>query len=279
MTVWKYPKEIYEYISKNAKSMTDKEIANSLNERYKEYDFTPQKVKSYRKNHKIRTGRKGGNKKGRSLVYPDGLEEFVRANALGKTTQELTNLINAKFGAGTITESKTRAYKKNHKIKSGVDCKFKKGVPAWNKGIRCEMPKAAVKYQFKKGHKPHNFQEKGTISKTTDGYMIIKISNKGTQRERWEPLHRYVWQKEKGEIPPGKMITFLDGNKENCDIENLELIDNEINLEMQRRKLRAHYAEITKVGINVAKLAQLARKKKKQNYKKVATLGKHETSI
>lgn len=264
MKVWKYPKEIYDFISKNAKSMTDEEIANSLNKQYKEYDFTPQKVKAYRKNHKIRTGRKKGNPKGCSLIYPDGLEEFVRANAPGKTTKELTDLINAKFGAGTITESKTRAYKKNHKIKSGVDCKFKKGVPSKMKGISCEMPKAAVAYQFKKGHKPHNFQEKGTISKTTDGYLIIKISNNGTQRERWEFLHRYVWQKEKGEIPPGKMVTFLDGNKENCDIGNLALIDNDINLEMQRRKLRSQCAEITKTGIKVAELAQVVRKKKKE---------------
>lgn len=89
--------------------MTDEEMANCLNEQYKEYDFTQQKVKSYRKNHKIRTGRKKGNQKGYSLIYPDGLEEFVRTNAPGKTTKELTDLINAEFGAGTITESKTRA--------------------------------------------------------------------------------------------------------------------------------------------------------------------------
>lgn len=263
MKVWKYPKEIYDFISNNAKNMTDEEMANGLNEQYKEYDFTKEKVRAYRKNHKINTGRKPGTQKGRSLVYPAGLEDFVRANAQGKTTQELTNLINTKFGEGTITESKTRAYKKNHKIKSGVDCKFKKGVQSKMKGISREMPKAAVAYQFKKGHKPHNFQEKGTISKTTDGYLIIKISNKGTQRERWEFLHRYVWQKEKGEIPPEKIITFLDGNKENCDIENLALIDNDINLEMQRRKLRSQYAEITKTGIKVAELAQAVRNRKK----------------
>lgn len=60
------------------------------------------------------------------------------------------------------------------------------------------------------------------------------------------------------------MITFLDGNKENCDIGNLALIDNDINLEMQRRNLRSQCAEITKTGIKVAELAQAVRNRKKE---------------
>lgn len=263
MKVWKYPKEIYEYVLKNARNMTDQEIADKLNARYKEYDFTKEKVRAYRKNHKINTGRKPGTPKGKSLVYPAGLEDFIRENAAGRTTQELTELINKRFGKETITASKTRAYMKNHKIKNGLDCKFKKGNEPWNKGISCEMPQAAVEHQFKKGDKPHNFKEKGTISKTTDGYLIIKVKTEGKQRECWELLHRYVWEKANGEIPAGKMVTFLDGDKENCDISNLALIDNEINLELHRRKLRTQYAEITKTGIKVAELVQAVRKRRK----------------
>lgn len=263
MKVWKYPNEIYEYVSKNAKTMTDQEIADKLNTQYKEYDFTKEKVRAFRKNHKIKNERKGGIQKGSSLVYPKGLEDFVRKNAEGRTTQELTDLINKKFGQGTITQSNTRAYMKNHKIKNNINCKFKKGVEPWNKGISCEMPLAAVEHQFKKGHKPHNLKKQGTISKTTDGYLIIKVQNKGKQNERWKMLHRYIWEKENGEIPQGKMLTFLDGDKENCNISNLTLIDNEINLELQRRKLRTQSAEITKTGIKVAELAQVVRKRRK----------------
>ena len=83
MKVWKYPKEIYEYVLKNARNMTDQEIADKLNARYKEYDFTKEKVREYRKNHKINTGRKPGTPKGKSLVYPAGLEDFIRENAAG----------------------------------------------------------------------------------------------------------------------------------------------------------------------------------------------------
>lgn len=126
------------------------------------------------------------------------------------------------------------------------------------------MPKGAKIHQFRKGHKPHNIKELQEISKTTDGYLIIKVKEEGIQRERWQFLHRYIWEKERGEIPPGKMITFLDGNKENVEIDNLAFIDNEINLEMQRRGLRAAEKEITKTGINIAKLSIKTRERKRK---------------
>lgn len=51
--------------------------------------------------------------------------------------------------------------------------------------------------------------------------------------------------------------------KDNCNIENLFLIDNETNLEMNRRELRFDEAELTKVGRNIAKLNISARNRKK----------------
>jgi hypothetical protein len=97
----------------------------------------------------------------------------------------------------------------------------------------------------------------------TDGYLIRKVQEDGTQRERFEFVHRAVWEEHHGEIPKGKMVSFLDGDKDNCNIENLFLIDNETNLEMNRRELRFDEAELTKVGRNIAKLNISARNRKK----------------
>lgn len=268
MAVGKYPKEIHDYIKRVAEKQKDEEIAAGLNALYPHYDFTTGKVRAFRKNHKIKNGRKKGTPKGYSPIYPAGLEDFVRANAEGRTTEELAQTINEKFGEGTITPEQVRNYKKNRKIRSGLDCTFKKGRVSERKGISCEMPLGAVKYQFKKGNKPHNLKELKEISKTTGGYLIIKVKETGTQRERWQSLHRYLWEMERGEIPPGKMLTFLDGNKENVSLENLALIDNEINLELQRRKLRAPDKEITESGITVAKLSIAVREIKKRTKKR-----------
>jgi len=37
-------------------------------------------------------------------------------------------------------------------------------------------------------------------------------------------MHHYVWEKHRGPIPPKHVITFKDGNRANCTIENLECI-------------------------------------------------------
>lgn len=105
--------------------------------------------------------------------------------------------------------------------------------------------------------------EVGEFTHTTDGYLIRKVQEDGTQRERFEFVHRAAWEEHHGEIPQGKMVSFLDGDKDNCNIENLFLIDNETNLEMNRRELRFDEAELTKVGRNIAKLNISARNRKK----------------
>ena len=50
------------------------------------------------------------------------------------------------------------------------------------------------------------------------GYPTIWINNKNTL------VHRYVWKKHNGEIPKGYIIHHLDENKNNFNIENLEIM-------------------------------------------------------
>lgn len=182
----RYPDEVAEYISAHVEGMTTKQLTSDLNNIFAHkynLNFTEAKIKSYKTNHGLKSKTKGGMPKGFSKVYPDGMEDFVRSIANGKTTKELTEAVNEKYGAGTITAKKMRAYKKNHNIVSGIDCKF-----------------------------------------------------------------------QPGHIPDGKMVSFLDGNKDNCSIENLFLTDNATNLEMNRQKLRFKNPELTAVGEKVARL-------------------------
>lgn len=61
-------------------------------------------------------------------------------------------------------------------------------------------------------------EKKWTISKTTGYYRSTE------SRKKHISLHRYVWQKERGEIPEGYDIHHLDGDKTNNTIENLECL-------------------------------------------------------
>lgn len=102
--------------------------------------------------------------------------------------------------------------------------------------------------------KAMNHMEVGEYTHTTDGYLVRKVREQGTQRERFEFVHRKVWEEHYGPVPEGKMVSFLDGDKDNCDVENLVLLDNSENLEMNRSSLRFPNAELTKAGVNIAKV-------------------------
>ena len=76
-------------------------------------------------------------------------------------------------------------------------------------------------------------------------------------------VHRKVWEEHNGPILPGHKIIFLDGNKDNCDISNLAMVDNAEALEMYRRNLRTDDTELTRTGLAVAKINIAARKRKR----------------
>lgn len=105
----------------------------------------------------------------------------------------------------------------------------KKGVKAWNKGLPVEKwglsdesLKKMQKTQFKKGNSHNNNKDIGEISirgKKTP-YKHIKVDD-----NKWMLYQRYLWEKEHGPIPEGKIVSFIDGDPMNCKIDNLELID------------------------------------------------------
>lgn len=241
MSIYKYPDEIAAYIREHVKGRSARDLAEELNQKFSEkYQicFTVAKVKSYKNNHGLKSGTRCGIRKGTSSVYPPGMEEFVRSIAPGRDVKEMTELVNAKYGINTITVERMKAYKTNHNITSGIDLRFRKG------------------------HIPANKMEIGQYTHTTDGYLIRKVRENGCQRDRFVFVHREVWEKHHGAIPQGKMVSFLDGNKDNCDISNLILIDNDINLEMNRRKLRFEDQELTRTGATLAAHSVAIRKKK-----------------
>lgn len=194
-----------------------------------------------------------------------GMESYIRSIATGRKTKEIAELVSAHFGI-EFSEKQCKAYKKNHDIISGVDCRFEKGhVPA-NKGkpMSQEQYEKCKATMFKKGDVPANHMEVGEYTHTTDGYLIRKVKETGPQWERFEFVHRTVWEEHNGPVPEGKMVSFLDGNKDNCNIENLVLIDNEENLEMNRSRLRFADPERTKTGVLVAKARVTVRQKKRR---------------
>lgn len=271
--MWKWPEEVIGWMRENIPGRTTKEVTELINKQGfdKKYGmvFTEASVKGAKNRYGIKSGTPSGTQKGFSFKYPEGMEEYVRKIAPGKKTDEIARMTSEHFGI-EFTARQCRAYKKNHDIVSGVDCRFEKGSVPANKGKKMseEQYEKCKGTMFKKGNVPANIMKVGELTHKTDGYLIRKVKEEGTQRERFEFVHRATWEKHYGPIPEGKMVSFLDGDKDNCSIENLVLIDNEENLEMNRSELRFDDPELTSTGLLIAKVKISARKKKGKGKKK-----------
>lgn len=73
---------------------------------------------------------------------------------------------------------------------------------------------------YKKGKAPANTKPVGSIARAQKGYKAIKVAEPNV----WVMLHRKIWEDANGPVPDGMVISYIDGNKENCVLENLELI-------------------------------------------------------
>lgn len=143
---------------------------------------------------------------------------FLREFIPGHHYREIVEAFNAKYDTDYMTLDRINHYCKNHKVYTGFDGQYKKGnrpLVAWKKG---EHP--GKKTEFKPGNPPHNMAPVGAIVKRTDGYLQKKIA----YPNKWKLLHLIVWEEAHGPVPKGMCLAFRDGNRENCDLNNLRLI-------------------------------------------------------
>lgn len=251
-----FPPEIQEYIAEHVTNISAKDLAEAINAEFGT-SYTDVQVRRYKKTNGLKSGRHFGVRK-----WTIEMEEYIREVAVGRLNREVADLVNERFGEGTITESQVMSFKKNHNIKSGLKHRFKKGNIPYTKGkpleewMSPEGIKNSAKTRFKKGNIPNTRRPIGTITKARDGYLWIKVGEAGDKKFRsgWEQLQRHVWKQHNGEIPDDAMIIFLDGNKENCDINNLALVTRAEHIEMIRSGLRFKDSELTAAGIGVARL-------------------------
>jgi hypothetical protein len=108
----------------------------------------------------------------------------------------------------------------------GTEFRFPKGhVPA-NKGKSQPTSGRAGETQFKPGHKPAKWMPIGS-ERVVDGYLYRKVSDcqkPGMSRFDWRLVHILNWEATHGPVPPMHAVRFIDGDRGNVDVANLELI-------------------------------------------------------
>lgn len=114
------------------------------------------------------------------------MKQFVFDNYKGISNQELADRVNEKFGT-------------NFGATKFADFK-------WLNGLR-----SGYQYQpWLKWQKEHMDE---TIRK--DGYVYIKVG------KNWYAKQRWVYEQAYGELQPGEVLIFKDGDTTNCDLDNL----------------------------------------------------------
>lgn len=104
--------------------------------------------------------------------------------------------------------------------------RFEKGHVPHTKGRKAEewmSPEALARStatRFKKGQRPQTWRPIGSERINVDGYIEVKVE----EGKPWRHKQRVLWERAHGPIPEGYMVSFKDGNKQNCELDNLYLL-------------------------------------------------------
>lgn len=121
--------------------------------------------------------------------------------------------------------------------------RFMPGQKSWNKGLKgvCFGGKET---QFKPGQRGGRatelYQPIGAERITADGYRGRKVNDDMPPHKRWRFVHLIVWEAAHGAVPRGHVIRFINGDKADIRLDNLECISRR---ELMRRNTVHNYPE------------------------------------
>lgn len=194
-------------------------------------------------------------------------------NELSKHLGRSVNAITDKANKLSITrkgeELKSYFREKSLKNEKFINTQFKKNHIPYNKGVKGYVTSDSIKIenmkstQFKKGLRPKNWKPVGSerILKRC-GYIEVKIAEPNV----WEQKHRLVWKKHNGDIPAGVNIQFKDGNRQNCEIDNLYVIDRHEQMKQNSyRRYGEEYARLVQLKGAVKRQINIIKRTNNEN--------------
>ena len=191
--------------------------------------------------------------------WTDKEKEYLTQICKKNDYDTILKMMNDKFEC-SFNRRQIISFMRRNKLKSEAiknNGRFSKGMTPWNKGLSY-MPNNK-ETRFQKGNIPHCHREVGSERIIRDGYIEIKVAEPNV----WDLKHRVIYREHYGEIPDGHNIIFADGNKMNFDIDNLIAVSKSEMLILNNNNLRFEDKELTKAGVNIAKVIDKAKKRNK----------------
>ena len=98
------------------------------------------------------------------------------------------------------------------------------GNAPYNKGKPHPARGRTLETMFQPGHRPHTWMPIGSDRTSKEGYLQRKTADTGCTRRDYVAIHHLVWRMHGRTVPAGYALCFIDGDKRNFDINNLELV-------------------------------------------------------
>jgi hypothetical protein len=167
-------------------------------------------------------------------LYPD-MDTAALAAHFGRSTDAIYNhAFLLKLHKSPEYKARVQARTNLNLSEKGKAHRIQPGNVPWNKGKKGWCGEGCEATQFKKGQVPHTWKPLGTERVCRDGYLERKITDlQGVKNYR--SVHLIEWESVNGPLPPGHAVIFIDGNKRNFALDNLELVTR---AELMRRNTR-----------------------------------------
>lgn len=265
MGKFRYTPDMLTFLEAGYKAMRIPALTRAFNEAF-DQDKTAKQIKCCLSNKGFTCGRPTGGEKGKLRLFTQEEMEFAREH-YGKMGRALvTTALNKAFGT-QYTEGQVISLIKNHGLYSARTGHFTPGHVPFNKGMKgWQAGGRAKETQFKPGrpaHEARNYLPIGSTRLSKDGYLERKVTDdlNLVPARRWEFEHRLVWEAVNGPIPENHVVVFLDGDKLNCDLDNLRCVPRGALLYMNRTGLNDTAGETRKAAILTAELVTRAHKR------------------
>ena len=164
---------------------------------------------------------------------------------------DIANLINSKFGS-SVTARQVQAKCNDLGLKAGSNGQFGKGQTSWNKGIKNSTGFSSTRY--KKGNVPATARPVGYERINADGHIEIKVEGE----RQMICKHRWVWEQAHGPVPEGYVVSFKNGIKTDCRIENLILLTRAELVRLNQSFIKLSTPETHETCVLLAKLKSKA---------------------
>lgn len=181
------------------------------------------------------------------IVYTPEEKEFLRNYIPGHHHAETAAAFTERFRK--ITRRQVKSFSANNKVFTGF--RGAEGLSAWNKGMKYQPGGRARETQFKPGHMPKQWRPVGSERIDRDGYTSVKTAEPRT----WTLKHRLIYEREHGPIGKNEIVIFLDGDRQNFDLDNLAKVSRRLHSRINQLRLQYYDRESFEAAKTLAELS------------------------